>query len=233
MVGGDAPLRVVPGWFVPDAGVSNREGARPKRHPDTGSTLRLVKPELSAIVGDFAAAVMAVDATRPKHPKYTEGIGPFEEEQVNRFVLEYLSPSKTGKYGRHDTEIEYKDRRGWKRFCDLAFGMGPDWDWLIETKLFRMKRSNGDVEIDALDSVASAVKDGCKLADSVLVGRKAILVYGYDYAEFPLADLIDAFEFLARSHIELRPRESASFDGLVHRYHQRGMIVGWEVLGRR
>jgi hypothetical protein len=76
----------------------------------------------------------------------------------------------------------------------------------------------------------SALTDCAKLADSVFPARKGILIYGYDYPDWPMDPAIDAFEALARRIVNLGVRESASFTALIHTVHQCGRVFGWELL---
>ena len=98
----------------------------------------------------------------------------------------------------------------------------------------RKLRNNGDSEDHATGHISSpypedksALTDIDKLRNSGLQGPKAILIYGFDYDAFPLETVINAFEKLAGSKI--RERHAASFKGLVHPHHQRGMVYGWFV----
>jgi hypothetical protein len=77
----------------------------------------------------------------------------------------------------------------------------------------------------------SALTDCTKLLASGLNGRKAILIYGYEADEWPLAPAIDAFEVLAQVRVSLGPRQWAGFENLIHPVHQRGVVFGWELLG--
>jgi hypothetical protein len=73
----------------------------------------------------------------------------------------------------------------------------------------------------------SAVTDCEKLASSSIGKRKAVLVYGYEAEEYPLALAIDAFETIAGKRVRLGPRASAGFSNLVHPIHSSGAVYGW------
>jgi hypothetical protein len=75
----------------------------------------------------------------------------------------------------------------------------------------------------------SALTDCEKLLSSGLAGRKAILIYGYDYPQWPMDPAIEAFEALAKRAVGLSARHHASFSGLVHPVHQAGRVFGWEL----
>lgn len=53
-------------------------------------------------------------------------------------------------------------------------------------------------------------------AIAAVAQRKAILIFGYEDADTPLVDAIDAFETLANQRVPLGPRREARFDGLIH-----------------
>ncbi len=78
----------------------------------------------------------------------------------------------------------------------------------------------------------SAITDGPKLLASGLKGRKAIVIFGYEYPEWPMLPVIEAFEALATRHLCLCSRESAEVEGLIHPVHSRGAVFGWELKDR-
>ena len=75
----------------------------------------------------------------------------------------------------------------------------------------------------------SALTDCAKLAESSFPCRKAILIYGFQYAPRPLETIIEAFEILACRHASLGPRHEARFLDLVHPIHSAGCVFIWEV----
>jgi hypothetical protein len=108
----------------------------------------------------------------------------------------------------------------------------------MEAKLLRLLGDNGKPNDNILMHILSpypahrsAVTDCAKLVAAALSRRKAIVIFGYDYADWPMEPAIEAFEALASAQSELGPRMSSSFDGLVHPVHQRGAVFGWELLG--
>jgi hypothetical protein len=50
-----------------------------------------------------------------------------------------------------------------------------------------------------------------------LLGRKAIVIYGFDYPAWPMDPVIEAFEMLARTRVSLVRRAEAAYADLVHR----------------
>ena len=75
----------------------------------------------------------------------------------------------------------------------------------------------------------SAITDCRKLAASGFDGRRAILIYGYEYEGWPLEPVIGAFEYLAARDVKLSERAVASFKNLCHPIHGTGEVFGWEV----
>ncbi len=78
----------------------------------------------------------------------------------------------------------------------------------------------------------SAITDCRKLAESGFEGRRAILIYGFEDPQRPLAWLIDAFEAVAALTIRLGPcpREQAPLSNLIHPVFGRGHVYAWEIL---
>jgi len=54
-------------------------------------------------------------------------------------------------------------------------------------------------------------------------------MYGYEYDDWPLEPLVEAFETLASRHLQIGERVRVGFDGLVHPVHQRGVVMAWEI----
>ena len=78
----------------------------------------------------------------------------------------------------------------------------------------------------------SAVTDCEKLNASGFRQRKAIVIFGYESTELPLAEGIDAFESLARRYVCLKGPRVATFEDLIHPVHESGHVYGWEILAR-
>ena len=75
----------------------------------------------------------------------------------------------------------------------------------------------------------SALTDCTKLATSKLQGRRAVLIYGFDYTDLPMDPAIEAFELLAAARVRLGQRVVAGYSELVHPVHQAGRVFGWEI----
>jgi hypothetical protein len=117
--------------------------------------------------------------------------------------------------------------------------LAESWDWAIELKLLRFLGDNGKPNGHMLMHILSpyprdrsALTDCSKLADSAIAARKAIVIFGYPHAEWPLEPAIEAFELLAATRVRLGPRQVASTPDLVHPVHSRGSVSGWELWSR-
>ena len=75
----------------------------------------------------------------------------------------------------------------------------------------------------------SALTDCLKLVESGLVGRKAVVIYGFDYPGRRMDPAIEAFELLARQKVILGNRAVGSYQDLIHPVHRAGRVFGWEV----
>jgi hypothetical protein len=73
-----------------------------------------------------------------------------------------------------------------------------------------------------------ALTDIQKLRDSGLDGGKAIVIYGYDYDDYPMSLMMDCFENLAGENLQTQ-RHISILEGLIHPIHSRGEVHGWLV----
>jgi hypothetical protein len=171
---------------------------------------------------------------RTKRP-YQPGIGPHTEAQTVAMVLAEMERNRPQVYaGRVALEVPYPNQS--RSRCDVCFGAGDPWEWAIEIKMLRFKGDNGKPNDNILMHILSpypahrsAVTDCQKLLASGLSGRKALLVYGYDYDDWPMDPAIEAFELLASRQVALSTRAEVSVTGLVHPVHRRGRVFGWEL----
>jgi hypothetical protein len=190
---------------------------------------------LENFVTEFAAALNSADSRRPSavSPRsgriYQPGIGPHPEDRAVDLIVADLAVV------RPDWSIALRQcYPGSKQTCDLLLGNPPQ--WAIEVKMFRPNGDNGKPDDTAVKDILSpyasdrsAVSDCCKLADSRIAPHKAILIYGFDDSRRPLADMIKAFETLARTRVSLGERRVAPIGPLVHPVHQSGAVFAWEV----
>jgi hypothetical protein len=75
----------------------------------------------------------------------------------------------------------------------------------------------------------SALPDCTKVVTSQLGDHEAVLIYGYDYLNWPMDPVVNAFETPAWRQIGLSDRSAAAFDGLVYPILQRGRVFGWAI----
>jgi hypothetical protein len=197
-------------------------------------------PALEPIVRDIAVAIKRIDDRRPQAANartgslYQPGIGPHPETQAVALVVGELGSSGGGSYAhRLFTGVSYP---GSRQKCDLCIGRHPDWEWVIEIKMLRLMGDNGKPNDNMLMHILSpypgdrsALTDCPKLLSSGLRGRKAVVIYGFDYPGLPMDPAIDAFEVLAQRLVKLGPRIVGSYSDLVHPVHREGRVFGWEV----
>jgi hypothetical protein len=75
----------------------------------------------------------------------------------------------------------------------------------------------------------SALTDCRKLVESGLEGRKAIIIYGFDYPNRSMDLAVEAFEVLAKRCVQIGARVEVGYQELVHPVHVAGRVFGWEV----
>jgi hypothetical protein len=198
--------------------------------------------DLDTLVRDFAHGIEQSDARHPQalnvrtNEPYQPGIGPHTEASTVAFVMKELVAALPDRYAAHKLSVPYPD--GSRQRCDLCLGRPPLWDWAVEVKMIRMLGDNGKPNdnlpthiLSPYPSHRSALTDCVKLARSGLGSRQAVLIYGFEYTEYPVDLLTDAFVTLATRQVRLGPEARASFEGLVHPVHQRGLVLAWPLLG--
>ena len=118
--------------------------------------------------------------------------------------------------------------------CDLCIN-SPDGKLFIEVKMMRLFGDNGKFNDNITTHILSpypehrsALTDIRKLKESGFEGEKAIVIFGYDYQDYPMVEMMDYFEKMAIEDLET-PRISYKFEGLVHPVHQRGEVYGWMI----
>lgn len=194
---------------------------------------------LSTFIEAFAAGMGAADARYPQAAnartgvKFKPGIGPHTESRTVDLALAEMVESAPAAYLNLEREVPYPTSPRSK--CDVRVRLGDD-PWAIEVKMLRMMGDNGKPNDNILmhilspyPSHRSALTDCGKLLDSGFEARKAIVIFGYDYPDFPMDPALRAFETLAREVVHLSGRVEAGVVGLVHPVHQAARVVGWEV----
>lgn len=184
----------------------------------------------------FADAITAVDERCTPYVsrsgrEYQVGIGPYAENRAMELVVDELNDRGLGPCGQF---IPYPSAPRQK--CDLWIGTGPE--WVVEVKMGRFRGDNGKPDDTGIKDLISpfrqdrsALADGIKLAVSGFEPRKAVLVYGFDDDERPLADAVDALEVLLNSKVRTSSRCESEYRGLRHPVFSSGRVVAWEVLG--
>jgi hypothetical protein len=204
-----------------------------------GNIYRMI--ELARIVEDFATAFEQADARRPEAVgmrtgrAYQPGIGPHTEAQTLKLVIAELVRLDSA-YCRFALDVPYADAS--RQRCDWCLGSPPAWDWVIEVKMLRILGDNGKLNDNMLMHVLSpypahrsALTDCAKLANSGLSGRKAIMIFGYDYDGWPMDPAIQAFETLAVQRAAIGPHQVAGYRQLIHPVHRAGRVFAWELNG--
>jgi hypothetical protein len=196
--------------------------------------------ELQKVVEDCARGLMAADARSPQCKNYLPGIGPHEEPAVVRLVLAEMQTMDPAAYGSAAKEVPYDKSDA---ACDLCVGRAPggrSWAWGLEIKAARALRNNGQAAEENLKQLVSpfpedrsALTDSTKVLSFEKADRCGLLVYGYDYAQRPLADLLRVLDVLIADRVQVLERVSAPFAGLIHPHHARGQVVGWWLRARQ
>jgi hypothetical protein len=190
---------------------------------------------LDRFVTDFAKGIERADALRPRQGKYDEGLGPHTEPRFIALVMDQLVAAWPDRYGEHALEEPYPDGQG---RCDICLPGGAPWAWAIEAKAVRALHNNGKPAPDIFKQLLSpypedrsAVTDAVKVLEFGAAQRHAILLWGFDYPDRPLAPLIEIYEHMLTSRVRVLERVQAPFSELVHPHHRQGLVLAWEVMG--
>jgi hypothetical protein len=192
---------------------------------------------LARIARDLARAWELADASAAPHPKFGlngRGIGPYEEKLFVPMLRAQLVRMDRY-YQSSAVEVPYP---GTAETVDLCLGESGSWEWALEFKYARMKRSNGAAEEAALSRVLSPYQESA-LVDCQKVLRfttsrfRGVVLVGYDYPDLPLAPLLSDFETLASKRVKLADCASAEFiaspSAEAHSIHAHGSIAAWRV----
>jgi hypothetical protein len=198
--------------------------------------------ELAQLVKDFAVALERADGRGPQAVgarggrAYQPGIGPHTESQTVELVSDELVTLDRA-YTAHSFGVPYPGMP--RQHCDWCLGSPPLWEWAIEVKMLRLFGDNGKLNDNMLMHILSpypahrsALTDCDKLAGSGLAGRKAIVIFGYDYDGWVMDPAIDAFQTLAAERVTLGERHQAAYGHLMHPVHQRGRVFAWQIASR-
>jgi len=192
--------------------------------------------DLGEFVHSFGIGMAKADSHRPQAANartghlYQPGIGPHSESETITLALSngtYEAP----KSARREVPYPAIPRAA----CDVVVQDGDE-TWAIEVKMLRMMGDNGKPNDNMLMHILSpypkhrsALTDCTKLLHSGIEGRKGIVIFGYDYPDFPMQPAIDAFALLASKQVQLKSAQMVSVEGLIHPVHRRGAVYGWEI----
>jgi hypothetical protein len=192
---------------------------------------------LGLLATNFARGLEMADATRPVAKSqrsgriYQAGIGPHTEDTTVGLILDALLSLDHVPWNAVQS-VPYPGES--RQFCDLELSLDGQRSY-IEVKMLRMMGDNGKPNDNMVNHILSpysrhrsALTDIDKLRNSQFDGDRAILIYGYDYPDYPVETLLTAFEKLADGSIST-PRSQATFSGLVHPVHQEGVVAVWNV----
>ena len=191
--------------------------------------------DFKKIISDFALSIKKIDSTKPVYVSqrknknvYKPGIGPHTETATINLVVNELKQDKF--YTKIEREIKYPNSR---KSCDLKFNINNK-ILFSEVKMMRIMGDNNKANdnifmhiFSPYEKQNSALTDGLKLLKSSFDGEKSIIIYGYDYDDFPIEKTISLFEKTTKDFFNISERYSASFEKLVHPVHTRGSVYGW------
>jgi hypothetical protein len=197
---------------------------------------------ISKLAADFATAIKAADAECPPglssrtKREYQAGIGPHTETSTLELIRRTLSFNDPQTYSRLGVAVPYPKAPGQK--CDWWWTLPTAERYYIEAKMMRLMGDNGKPNDSILCYILSpypqqrsALTDCQKLVNAGFDGTSAILIYGYEYEDYPLEPVINAFETLASKVVALSAAHKAKFNGLIHPVHRQGAVYAWTVKG--
>ena len=189
---------------------------------------------LNQFVIDFAKSMEVVDKTLPPaknvrtKEEFDRGIGPYQEKLLIEHVVNNMKENNSSLYSNVELEVKYPNDR--KR-CDVVIND----NLFIEVKAVRKMRNNGTHEeflvnhiLSPYEADKSFLTDTQKLLDSGFQGQKAVMLYGYDYDDFPIDRILGCFELIAEKYFcKITEQYEQSFEGLIHPLHKRGKVKGY------
>lgn len=187
---------------------------------------------LSELATDFTRSLVHVDSLKPVWSPYQPGIGPHPESEAVKLITQDTRASHPGRYASIALGVPYPDRQ--RQRCDMVIGEPAE--WAVEVKLLRLLGDNGKLNDNMLMHVLSpypahrsALTDVTKLRSSSFACHLGILIYGFEYEDWPMEPAIEAFEALALQRASFLDRTVVGFDDLVHPIHQSGKVYAWEI----
>jgi len=191
---------------------------------------------LNKFLEEFATSIVLADRKNPQKISrtgrvYQHGIGPHTEDETVDLALSEF-PKEKWKDCRLTRAVPYPLDK--KKKCDLSLTSSTG-KLFIEIKMMRLFGDNGKTNdnitmhiLSPYPQQRSALTDIQKLKESGFDGERAIVIYGYDYDDYPLTTMIDCFEKLAAGDLHT-PGAHFEFDQLVHPIHKRGSVYGWMI----
>ena len=193
-----------------------------------------MKSYLHDFLKDFASSIVEADKKEPQYVstrgnEYQKGIGPHTEDKTVDLTLQEFPKQWNGMIERF---IPYPENKRWK--CDLCIN-SPEGKLFIEVKMMRLFGDNGKPNDNITSHILSpypqrrsALTDINKLKESGFDGKKAIVIYGYDYDDYPLIEMMRCFEKLGGEDLDI-PSMVYNFENLVHPIHSKGQVYGWMI----
>jgi len=183
---------------------------------------------LKTLINDISNSLVEIDSTGIPFRKYKPGVGPYGEPQLVRGIAAKLNAIP----GYEKSVIT-------KRTPDMIIKN----DWALEFKIVRPFGDNGlEAEnwsqnlLHPYEGNTSSLGDCLKLLSLDIPEKKAVVVIGYEHSPpvIPLAPLIESFELLATTVMQLKlgPRIEETRINLIHPIHQQLTVYSWEVLDR-
>ena len=91
-----------------------------------------------------------------------------------------------------------------------------------------IRKYAGVFDVSHMGRVIITGIDTKKLLDSSFNGQKAVVMYGYDYQDFPIDLILGCFELLAEKYFcKLTEQYEHPFEGLIHPIHKKGKVKGY------
>jgi len=190
---------------------------------------------LQRVAHDFADAIPQADDDA-QHSRWKAGIGPFEEENQIKMILDELPADRAGEI---ETEVPYP---GNQQRCDLvvkADGVSLP----TEAKLLRFRLDNGNIDPNMYKSVFSPFPE--RSSSSMLTDARKLVESGFDqptgllglyyekndeeYEQLQAESIAEKFQRDVSYwyDIDIETVAIEPFDDLQHPHHQHGAVITW------
>jgi hypothetical protein len=169
--------------------------------------------------------MMTADAKRPAAVNqrsgvaFQPGIGPHTESRTIELAVLEMRARSPQRYSSVRYDVPYPSVS--RQACDLELTGEGQPPLFVEFKMIRLMGDNGKPNDNMLTHILSpyrqhrsALTDCEKLAVSGSDGRrKAVVIFGYEYPDWPFGPAIGAFELLARQRVRLPIAASGQIGG--------------------